>query len=61
MNNQKSMNINNSDRENEYEEIRMESWPAAGRMNPRLVWTNPDRFFGVDDYYDLLLEQQEGM
>ena len=60
MNDQKHM-INNSNLESEYEEIWRESQPAAGRMNPRLVWTNPDRFFGVDDYYDLLLEQQEGM
>ena len=60
MNDQKTL-IDNSNQENEYEEIQRESRPAAGRMNPRLVWTNPDRFFGVDDYYDLLLEQQEGM
>lgn len=60
MTDQKTL-IDNSNQGSEYEEIRMENRPAAGRMNPRLVWTNPDRFFGVDDYYDLLLEQQEGM
>ena len=34
---------------------------AARRLNPRLVFTDPDSFFGRDDLFlDLLLEQQEG-
>ena len=31
------------------------------RMNPRLVFGDPDRYFGRDFYQDLLMEQQEAM
>ena len=30
------------------------------RMNPRLVWNDPDDFFGKSFFNDLLMEQQEG-
>ncbi len=39
----------------------MDPWPEVSRINPRLVFTNPDTFFGRDLYHDLLMEQQEQM
>jgi hypothetical protein len=29
------------------------------RKNPRLVYSNPDDYFGREFYHDLLMEQQE--
>lgn len=65
MKNETNHNINNSCQGNIVDEIRSEirsteSRQNVSRQNPRLVFANPDHFFGVD-YYDLLLEQQEGM
>ena len=34
-----------------------DTWSA--RLNPRLVFTDPDAFFGREFYQDLLMEQQE--
>lgn len=39
----------------------VEFWPEVTRINPRLVFANPDVFFGRDLYHDLLMEQQEQM
>ena len=33
----------------------------AARLNPRLVFVNPDDYFGQSFYQDLLMEMQEQM
>ena len=38
-----------------------ENCPEVRRNNPRLVFVNPESFFGRDQYNDLLMEQQEQM
>ena len=59
--NDKDMNIDISFQRDDPEEIQVENRTSACRQNPRLVYTNPDRFFGQDFYMDLLLEQMETM
>ena len=43
------------------DQLRVELSMEFIRINPRLVFTNPDVFFGRDMYHDLLMEQQEQM
>ncbi len=61
MTNEQSTNIDISCLREDPEEIQVENRSNVSRQNPRLVYTNPDRFFGQDFYMDLLLEQMETM
>ena len=49
------------DQQRDLDYIQTETHVEERRRNPRLVFTNPDAFFGRDFFYDLLQEQQEQM
>ena len=39
----------------------VDPWPEVPRINPRLVFRDPDAFFWRDFLKDLLMEQREQM
>ena len=53
--------MNDCEPEADQHEQQERFYSSCRRQNPRLVYTDPDKFFGRDFFSDLLMEQQEQM